>query len=293
MLESLVIYSCPVIVGGDISVHVEDPSNTLTAWYLDLLSSMRLQQHVTHISAGLLDHVITRTNFTVDQLDVDPPGLISDHSVITGNCRRLLQSSPPPITCIVRSWETVDRTVLRQAIADSPLGQPPPPNASRDDLFALYYQTLREIADLLALEHAVRTQQQRQCPWFDADCGAVRRACRRRERRYRRTRDDTDKAAYIASTMHKKHDVLNIKQQQYWSERVATSASNSTLLWRSMMKVLQQDKRPAENLTPTLHDADDFRQFFDEKVMQVGVSLHQHPRQRRRFLSHLVAGAMY
>jgi len=121
----------------------------------------------------------------------------------------------------------------------------------------------------------------------------VRRACRRRERRYRRTRDDTDKAAYIASTMHKKHDVLNIKQQQYWSERVATSASNSTLLWRSMMKVLQQDKRPAENLTPTLHDADDFRQFFDEKVMQVGVSLHQHPRQRRRFLSHLVAGAMY
>ena len=250
-------------------------------------SSAARDAHLRWVT-GSRDHT---HQLTVDQLDVDPPGLISDHSVITGNCRRSLQSSPPPITCIVRSWETVDRTVLRQAIADSPLGQPPPPNASRDDLFALYYQTLREIADLL--EHAVRTQQQRQCPWFDADCGAVRRACRRRERRYRRTRDDTDKAAYIASTMHKKHDVLNIKQQQYWSERVATSASNSTLLWRSMMKVLQQDKRPAENLTPTLHDADDFRQFFDEKVMQVGVSLHQHPRQRRRFLSHLVAGAMY
>jgi len=68
MLESLVIYSCPVIVGGDISVHVEDPSNTLTAWYLDLLSSMRLQQHVTHISAGLLDHVITRTNLQLISL---------------------------------------------------------------------------------------------------------------------------------------------------------------------------------------------------------------------------------
>ena len=32
------------------------------------------------------------------------------------------------------------------------------------------------------------------------------------------------------------------------------------------------DKRPAENLTPTLHDADDFRDFFDEKVKQVRVS---------------------
>jgi len=73
-----------VIVGGDIIVHVEDPSNALTACYLDLLSSMHLQQHVTHISGGILDHVITHTNFSVDQLDVDPPGSISDHSVITG-----------------------------------------------------------------------------------------------------------------------------------------------------------------------------------------------------------------
>jgi len=31
-------------------------------------------------------------------------------------------------------------------------------------------------------------------------------------------------------------------------------------------------KRPVENLTPTLHDADDFRHVFDEKVKQVRVS---------------------
>lgn len=94
--------------------------------------------------------------------------------------------------------------------------------------------------------------------------------------RFRRTRGDADKAAYTAS-ISKKHEVLNNKKQQYWSERVAMSAGNSTLLWRSMMKILQQDKRPAENLTPTLHDADDFRHFFDKKVKQVCVNTENSP----------------
>jgi len=183
-----------------------------------------LQQRVTeatHISGEILDHVITHANFSVDQLHMDhAPGIISEHGVITGSLP-VDHSSPPPTTRLVRSWKTVDRTVLRQAITDSLLGQPPPPDASPDDLFALYDQTLREIADLLAPEHALRTQQRRQCPWFDADCRSVRRACRRLERRYRRTRDAADNAAYIAS-MHKKHEVLNSRKQQYWSERVAT-----------------------------------------------------------------------
>jgi len=136
MLESLVIYRCPVVIGGDVSVHVEDPSNTVSACYLDLLSSIDLQQHVTeatHIAGEILDHVITHANFSVDQLHVDPPGIISEHSVVTGSLP-VDHSSPPPTTRLVRSWNTVVRTVLRQAIADSLLGQRPPPDASPDDL---------------------------------------------------------------------------------------------------------------------------------------------------------------
>jgi len=118
---------------------------------------MDLQQHVTeatHISGGILDHVITHTNFSVDYLHVDPPEIIFDHSVITGSLL-VDHSSPPPTTRVVRSWKTVDGTVLRLAITGSLLSQPPPPNASPYDLFAPHYQTLRELADFLAPEHAV------------------------------------------------------------------------------------------------------------------------------------------
>ena len=54
-------------------------------------------------------------------------------------------------TRLVRSWKTVDGTVLRQAVADSLLGQRPPPDASPDDLFALY--TIRHVVKLRIFRH--------------------------------------------------------------------------------------------------------------------------------------------
>jgi len=138
-LESLVVHGCPLVIGGDINVHVEDPTNALAAGYVELLASMDLHQHIagtTHVAGGTLDHVITHSDFSVDQLHVDPPGIISDHSLITGSlpvdrCR------PPPSTRLVRSWRQVDRIVLRQAIVDSPLGQPLSPDVTSDELFTV------------------------------------------------------------------------------------------------------------------------------------------------------------
>jgi len=95
---------------------------------------------------------------------------------------------PPPSTRLVRSWRQVDRIVLRQAIVDSPLGQSLYPDVTSDELFTVYDQTLRNIADRLAPEHVVQSQVRRQCPWFDADCRHAPRHCRRLERRYIRTR---------------------------------------------------------------------------------------------------------
>ena len=37
-------------------------------------------------------------------------------------------------------------------------------------------------------------------------------------------------------------------------------------LWRSLTALLQRDHRSADDISPTCNDADDFLQFFDQKV---------------------------
>jgi len=152
-----------------------------------------LQQHVlspTHQTGGTLDLVITFNDFGVDELSVEPPGIVSDHSLIICSLpvHRLTSAT---FFRQVRSWRGVDRATLRQHIADSSLGHAPSSTSNVDELFQTYDDTLRNIADQLAPERSVncRLRARPLCPWFDAECSAIRRNCRRLERRYRRTRD--------------------------------------------------------------------------------------------------------
>ena len=115
------------------------------------------------------------------------------------------------------------------------------------------------------------------CPWFDAECRAARRDCRREERLYRHTRDAASKAAYTAA-YKKKHDVLEQKRKQYWSERIQSEGSTPVKLWRSMSALLQRDRRTADDITPTSNDPDAFqRYFFDEKAKTVRAAADGRP----------------
>jgi len=86
---------------------------------------MDLQQHVTslkHQAGGTLDLVITSSDYGVEQLTVDPPGVVSDHSLITC-CLPVRRAAASQFTRKVRSWRAVDRVELCRAIADNPVGR--------------------------------------------------------------------------------------------------------------------------------------------------------------------------
>ena len=114
------------------------------------------------------------------------------------------------------------------------------------------------------------------CPWFDAECRAIRRHCRHHERRYRRTRDPADEATYIAATRDK-HTMYDEKKKTYWSGRITSDGRSPTKLWRSLNTLLQRDKRTADDITPTSSEADAFLRFFDDKVKAVRTSTEDQP----------------
>ena len=113
LLETLVVHGCPVVVGGDLNVHVEDPSDIHGARLLDLFQSMDMIQHVTlptHKEGGTLDLVATFSDLAIKNLNVDPPNAVSDHN---------LQSSSPPDDCAEVHSPSAELAICRQSCTAS------------------------------------------------------------------------------------------------------------------------------------------------------------------------------
>jgi len=128
---------------------------------------------------------MTFADYQLDAVTVDPPGIVSDAHVV---CRlTAMNTTPTAAERLVRGWRRADRAEILRLLRASCLCQPVPDDADVDQLFASYEAVLCDIADKLAPVRAIHRRPGRPTPWFDDECRAEHRRCRRLERRYRRT----------------------------------------------------------------------------------------------------------
>jgi len=103
VLETLVILSCPVVVGGDFNIAAQDLGDHNARRLAELLTSFDMTQHVsepTQIHGNTLDLVVTPTDLQPVTVDVEPAGMFSDHALVV--CRLPLDVEPvswPVHTC--------------------------------------------------------------------------------------------------------------------------------------------------------------------------------------------------
>ena len=270
IFESLALHGCPVIVGGDFNIHVEDPGDPDSIRLADLLSSFGMVQHVsgaTHELGGTLDCIITFTDAMVEDVRIDAPGAISDHGLVTCRLPLIPRVTKSRIRS-VRGWRNVDRTKFREAIRNSPLGRVPS-STDATELFHVYHTVLAEIADRFAPAHTIRSRGRPLSPWFDAECRAIRRNCRMLERRYRRTQLVEDRLVWVTA-IRRKHADFKKKESRYWTDRIAMDRGKPSKLWQSISKLLKRNTNTGTTSPQqaTL-SADGFQQFFMEKVAAV------------------------
>jgi len=151
LLEMLVIHSCPVVVGGDFNISVQDDNSRRLS---SLLASFDMVQHVNH-ATHRCGNALDRSGCDACSADrspavvtVQPLGIIADHSLIMS---QLPVKTDSPSKRLVRGWRRVDRDDLRRALQVSPLCAPVPADADVDELFDTYSTVmLHHIADQLA-----------------------------------------------------------------------------------------------------------------------------------------------
>ena len=110
-LEVFALYKCQIFVAGDFNIHVESAGDADAARLRDLLQSFDCVQQVpltpTHREGGALDLVVTKPEQVLSEMTVDPPCLISDHSVISW-CFPLSIELSIVINCEVRAMSKVN-----------------------------------------------------------------------------------------------------------------------------------------------------------------------------------------
>jgi len=85
VLETLVVYACPVVIGGDFNAHVQDADDHDACRLADLLASFDLVHVVSgpiHRCGNTLELVIIPAPCQLDSVTVDPAGMLSDHSLV-------------------------------------------------------------------------------------------------------------------------------------------------------------------------------------------------------------------
>ena len=198
LLEHLATASGKLIMLGDFNFHVDDTDNASAMKFLDIVNCFNLAQHITvptHKDGHTLDLIITKNDEDlISDIDVHDP-LISDHfacfcswNVCKPNTRRKL------IT--YRKLRSIDHKGFGRDLIDSPLLSSSASNLSVSELSDRYQSVLSSVLEAHAPLQRKTISARPSAPWYNNEIASQKTLRRKLERRWRRTKLDTDRRAY-------------------------------------------------------------------------------------------------
>ena len=179
VFEVIVPYSCPVVITGDLNIHLDINSDSNAAQLIELLGFVQSVVGPTHSHGRTLDVVITRSDLPAPLIHVGLPDEVSDHSLLLYQ----IQADRPRLTVAdvsTRAWKGFDEDSFRYDLQNSQLCASPETflALTADELQNIYDSTLAELVDKHAPRCTVRRRIQLTTPWFDGECAQAKRRVR-------------------------------------------------------------------------------------------------------------------
>ncbi|XP_068741951.1 uncharacterized protein [Montipora capricornis] len=273
-LESVVMSPEPLLITGDLNIHVNVSRDPHASRFLELLTSMGLEQHVdkpTHISGHTLDLIITRCSDSLLCAKPITDYLISDH--VTVLCDLQLGKPPPKVKQVsYRKIKGIDRKKLEAELSSSQLCQNTPDTL--DELVNSYNTTLAQVLDRQAPLCTKVIRSRPLVPWFNEEIKVARREKRKAERKWRRTGTREDMLAYKA----KKNSVnalMNETRCKFYNDFVQDNSTNQRSIFSAVKKLLNQKNNMA--VYPPVNNnvklANQLGTFFVQKIETIGSKL--------------------
>nr|XP_058940209.1 uncharacterized protein LOC131768500 [Pocillopora verrucosa] len=270
LLERLVSSTGRLLLAGDFNFHVNDSSDNTANKFLDLLSCFNLEVcnvlTPTHKNNNALDLIITRSGEeTVLNLSINDP-VISDHFAVL--CTLAIKRPPKAkLTISSRKLRTIDPDNLRRDIRSSALYNSPSQEIT--ELCDQYDSVLLSILDKHAPLRTRIINLRPNAPWYSEEIRKQKTTCRKFERRWRRSKLESDYRPYANQRTILQNTIFKSKMD-YYSNRISEAGNDNKALFRLIDRLLH---RKAEKSYPTSTSAEDlantFVTFFEDKITRI------------------------
>ena len=289
-LESIILSPEPLVITGDMNIHVDDPNDSDVIKFLDLLDTHGLTQHVntpTHRFGHTLDLIITRVSDALTKSTPIADSYLSDHSTVL--CSLVL--SKPVLTVkqvTFRKIKAIDLANFKNDIAESILCRDPPVELM--DLVSSYNTTCASILNKHAPELTKTIIERPRVPWFNEEIRLAKRDRRTKERIWRTSKLDSDRASFLKARNNVSH-LIGKARTAYYKDFVSKNSVNQRSLFKAANVLLGAPK--LELLPPhssAVQLANDLGEFFIRKIADIRADLDS---LTHLSVSHLPPGKMF
>lgn len=265
--------SASLMIAGDLNFHMENSHNAHTKQFFEILETFELKQHVcsaTHASGHTLDLLITRLNEqTVRNIKIHDP-MISDHLAVLCN---LSLKKPPFRKKVISSRKlcTLDIDSFCEDVRNSSIVQEQPMDL--DSAVHQYDNVLRSLLDQHAPLRKRLVTIRPAAPWYSPNVAAEKRIKRRLERKWRKSRLQSDREAYQYQCCVVNNLISSLKST-YYTSLINDHSSDQGMLFRTVNKLMQKShetRYPPSRSNALL--ADSFADFFTAKVERIHTAL--------------------
>ena len=274
LFDQLMLSGLRHIVCGDLNcpgqraLSLDDRLNDV----LQRHNQRQLVNQPTHVAGNVLDVLIVPDCWADFASDVDVRSLcFTDHSLVL--CQLgVKRERPMPVTYHYRCIKQIDLDEFRRRVLQSQLYRETcasTHNQSVDDYVKLFDDDITRILDDCApLRSTIRRSGSHDCRLLSTEARAAKRACRRAERRYRRTGSDAHRAEFNQARQIARQRIDESRVNHIKSE-IAAAEGDSRRLWRTAKQLLHSSPPSCLSDSECAALSASFCAFFNDKVDRI------------------------
>jgi len=262
---------------GDFNIHADNPLNSDTKSFMEMLSNYDCHQHVncqTHESGHTIDLCITPCSTRL-KLSTPAAGyFLSDHAFIDF----FLSIPKPPLvkaTVQSRPIASIDSEVFKNDLSniiDEII------SSESDDIASQYDTKLSMLLDKHAPLVSKSVTIKPKVAWFDKTAKDLKRNLRKLHSKWKLSREEDDFDVYkVARNHYRQH--LDASKRSHFSDAISAAHGNPRKLFSITMGLMgKKADNPLPSSDSSSQLANDFANYFIDKISNIRSSLEQYPR---------------
>ena len=262
------------LILGDLNIHVCCPQKPMVSDFINLIESFNLSllnTGPTHRLGHTLDLVLSYGLNTNNMKTIAP--CLSDHCTILFDAVMPLPLAKPKIPVrLSRYCNSLTATKFSEALSSSPnihIIENSSPLTSTEELISLFNSTCATILDTVA-PLKIKKPKPKGSPWLNDTTRALRRDCRRSERRWKHDRLQIS-FDMLKHNLLKYQEAINAACTTYFSNLISNNSHNPRILFKTINSVIHP--APSTNMDSSVSKCSEFLTFFINKVNNIRQSI--------------------